>query len=109
VPAHLIAVERDTHSWIVGISEDDEAVNPFHNNVPQRVRGLTAAYPTIAALTGELQKAEVATVAMLESLPAELDARKHLLRRLWGWLAALPDHSREHFAEIQALKDQTAS
>ncbi len=109
VLAHLIAVERDTHSWIVGISEDDEAVNPFHNNVPQRVRGLTAAYPTIAALTGELQKAEVATVAMLESLPAELDARKHLLRRLGGWLAALPDHSREHFAEIQALKDQAAS
>jgi uncharacterized protein YndB with AHSA1/START domain len=108
VLAHLIAVERDTHSWIVGISEDDEMVSPFHNNVPQRVRGLTAAYPTVTALTEELHKAEVATVAMLESLPAELDARKHLLRRLGGWLAALPDHSREHFAEIEALKERAA-
>jgi uncharacterized protein YndB with AHSA1/START domain len=107
VVAHLIAVERDTHSWIVSISEDDETNNPFHNNVPQRVRGLTAAYPTLEALTDELHKAEVATVAMLDSLPAELNARKHLLRRLGGWLVALPDHSREHFAEIEALKERT--
>ncbi len=106
VLAHLIAVERDTHSWIVGITEDDEAVNPFHNNVPPRVRGLTAAYPTVAALTEELYKAEVATVAMLESLPADLDRRKHLLRRLGAWLTALPDHSREHFTEIQALAER---
>lgn len=109
VLAHLIAVERDTHSWIVGISEDDEAVNPFHNNVPPRVRGLTAAYPTVAALTEELYRAEVATVAMLESLPADLDRRKHLLRRLGAWLTALPEHSREHFTEIQALAERAGA
>jgi hypothetical protein len=56
-----------------------------------------------------LYKAEVATVAMLDSLPDDLNARKHLLRRLGGWLVALPDHSREHFAEIEALKERATA
>jgi uncharacterized protein YndB with AHSA1/START domain len=109
VLAHLIAVERDTHIWIVAISEDSDLENPFHNNVPQRINGLTTAYPTLAALLEELHRAELTTLVMVESLSAESEQRHHLLRQLGGWLTALPDHSREHFAEIQALKERATA
>ena len=108
VLAHLIAVERDTHIGIVAVSEDSDLENPFHNNVPQRINGLTAAYPTLAALLEELHRAELTTVVMVELLPPRTQ-RLHLPRQLGGWLTALPDHSREHFAEIQALKERATA
>ena len=109
VLAHLIAVERDVHTWIVTISEDGDLIEPFHNNVLQRVRGLTAAYPTVADLVTELHRAEAGTVAMIESLSAEVGGRKHLLRQLGIWYDALADHSREHFAEIRTLAERATA
>jgi uncharacterized protein YndB with AHSA1/START domain len=106
VLAHLIAVERDVHTWVVTISEDGDLIEPFHNNVLQRVRGLTTAYPTVADLVTELHRAEAGTVAMIESLAPEVAARKHALRQLGVWYDALADHSREHFAEIRALAER---
>lgn len=103
VLAHLIAVERDTHSWMLGLIDDTVPDNPFHANRPERVRPLVAVYGTLADLVAELKRSEAVTGTMVANLPAEAVARKHLYNQLATWLTSNADHTREHIEEIRRL------
>jgi uncharacterized protein YndB with AHSA1/START domain len=101
--AHLIAVEIDTHAWIIGVLEDNPSDQPFHNNFPQRMRAIAAASPTVADLAAEIRRQGAVNRGMLESLPPEVGRRRHVLAPLTLWINGMADHNREHFAEIRAL------
>jgi hypothetical protein len=101
--AHQIAVEYDFHTWLVGMIEDGPAEPLFHNNIPQRMRALVAAYPTLADLEQEIQRAEAVNIAMIATLPPEMIRRKHQVALLALYLPGAIEHGREHFPEIQAL------
>ena len=48
VLAHLIAVERDTHTWITKMIEGGDLSDQFHANDWTRLSALVAVYPTVA-------------------------------------------------------------
>ena len=104
--AHLIAVEIDTHTWIVNVLEDNPSEAPFHTNFPQRMRAIAAAYPTVADLAAEMRRQGAVNRGMLQSLPPEVSGRRHVLAPLTLWINGMADHNREHFAEIRALVER---
>ena len=104
--AHFILTERDTQSWFAQMVNDRDIGESleFRPNVESRVRATREGHPTLSALLDELKRSEQETVAMLSALPAEFVARKHLYRRVTGWmLEVIPGHfSEEHLGLMQA-------
>ncbi|HMA35810.1 MAG TPA: SRPBCC domain-containing protein [Chloroflexia bacterium] len=102
--AHLIAGERDVHTWLATAMEGGDVENTFRANLLPRLQALVAVYPTLAALLEEFRRSQAATIAMLAALPPAIGRRKDLLVRLNGWLGeGTAQHSREHFQSIQQL------
>ncbi|HET7087220.1 MAG TPA: SRPBCC domain-containing protein [Anaerolineae bacterium] len=104
--AHFILTERDLQSWFAQMVNDREIGESleFRPNVEARVRAVREVHPALGALLDELKRSERETVAMLSALPAEFVARKHLYRRVTGWmLEVLPGHFyEEHLGLMQA-------
>jgi uncharacterized protein YndB with AHSA1/START domain len=101
VIAHLIWNERFNQMWTWGLVGGDDAFAWPDNNYTQ-IAGVLASYPTTADLVAELKRAEVASRAIITSLPAEFMARKASYRRMaLSWFNT-PDHHREHFQQIRA-------
>ncbi len=103
--AHLIATERENHAGIADLINDDErwsdnSKNP--TNVPARIRATVRAFSTVPALLEELKRNEAETVAILAALPSEFVAHKGTYWRLGYYLLQLPDHAREHLAQMRA-------
>jgi uncharacterized protein YndB with AHSA1/START domain len=103
VLAHLIAVERDTHTWITKMIEGGDLSDQFHANDWTRLSALVAVYPTVAELLAELKRSEAATVTMIAHLPPEVARRKYLLRQLADWIPGSPAHVRDHLGELRDL------
>ena len=76
----------------------------FRPNVEARVRAVREVHPALDVLLDELMRSEQETVAMLSALPAEFVTRKHLYRRVTGWmLEVIPGHfTEEHLGLMQA-------
>ncbi len=104
--AHLIAVERDIHTWIAGLVEGKEAAEIFHSNQPSRLRATTAAFPSADALVEELKRNRVETIATLASLPADLAARKGTFWRLSYMLLTTPEHDSLHHEQIRLVLEE---
>jgi len=103
VLCHLIAGERDSHSWIVDlIGSQERWADDWPGNLQVRHAGPLAAYPTAALLLEELRRNEMETVAMLAALPAEFVARKGSFWRLAYGVIQTPEHTREHAPQIRA-------
>ena len=108
--AHFVACERDLQSWIAelinGGNHHGEAQDSleFRPNVNARLRVIVERYGTLPALMDELKRAEAETVALLEKLPLEFVARKHLYFRAALWMTQVePGHfHEEHLGLIKA-------
>lgn len=103
VLAHLIATERETHSWIAGLIEGQEADFTYHANLPARITAIVSAFPGLAELLSELQRNMAETVALLSSLPQEFVTRKRSYWRLGYDLLETPLHYEDHISQIRAV------
>ncbi len=100
VLAHLIANERDTHAWIAGLIEGQEADFIYHIHQPARFQATLAAIPTLNGLLGELERLLAETEAMVAGLPPEFVQRKRSYWRLGYNLLQNPVHFQEHGEQI---------
>lgn len=100
VLAHLIANERDTHAWIAGLIDGQEADFIYHIHQPARVQATLAAIPSIGGLLKELECLLAETEAMVANLPAEFVQRKRSYWRLGYNLLQSPAHFQEHAEQI---------
>jgi uncharacterized protein YndB with AHSA1/START domain len=100
--AHLIATERDTHAWIAGLIEGQEADFIYHIHQPARVQATLAAIPDTKGLLQELECLLAETEAMVASLPPEFVQRKRSYWRLGYNLLQTPAHFQEHGEQISA-------
>ncbi len=101
--SHLIASERETHSWIAGLIEGQEADFVFHTNHPLRVKATVTAIPRLEDLLAELKCNQAETIALINGLPPEFVARKRSYWRLGYNLLQNPLHIQEHLAQIEIL------
>ncbi|HYO50514.1 MAG TPA: SRPBCC domain-containing protein [Chloroflexia bacterium] len=108
--AHLICVERDTHTWMALTIEDapqPEDNNPWHTNGIERLRAVTAVYSTLHALAEEFRRNQAETAELTALFPQELaSTRKQVYAYLGGWLSGFYDHTHDHIKEIQSLLEQ---
>ena len=105
VLAHLIATERDTHAWIAGLIEGQEADFIYHVHQPARVQATLAAIPTLDGLLSELECLLAETEAMVSGLPPEFVQRKRSYWRLGYNLLQTPAHFLEHGEQISSALD----
>ena len=105
VLAHLIATERDTHAWIAGLIEGQEADFIYHVHQPARVQATLAAIPTLDGLLSELECLLAETEAMVGGLPPEFVQRKRSYWRLGYNLLQTPAHFLEHGEQISSALD----
>jgi uncharacterized protein YndB with AHSA1/START domain len=101
--SHLIANERETHSWIAGLIEGQEADFIYHTNHPLRVKAIVEAIPRIEDLLAELKCNEAETIALIHGLPPEFVARKRSYWRLGYNLLQNPLHVQGHLAQIESV------
>ncbi|MFC1463216.1 MAG: SRPBCC domain-containing protein [Candidatus Brachytrichaceae bacterium NZ_4S206] len=103
VLAHLIAEERNLHTWLTDMIAGNE---PWYDGETGALRirldAVINGFPTVQALLTELKRNEAETVALLNALPDEFVARKGSYRRLALRMLSWPDHAREHLSQIIA-------
>lgn len=103
VLAHLIAEERNLHTWLTDMIASNE---PWYDgttgNLRIRLDAVINGFPTVQALLTELKRNEAETVALLNALPDEFVARKGSYHRLATRMLTWPDHAREHLGQIIA-------
>jgi len=103
VLAHLIAEERNLHTWLTDVIAGNE---PWYGgttgNLRIRLDAVINGFPTVQALLTELKRNEAETVALLNALPDEFVARKGSYYRLATRMLIWPDHAREHLDQIIA-------
>jgi uncharacterized protein YndB with AHSA1/START domain len=102
VMAHLIACERETHSWIAGLIEGQGAEFEYHANLPTRIIAILAAFPTVKALFDEFKRNQQETLAMLRAVPPEFVARKRSYSRMGRELLEFSSHYENHVDQIRA-------
>ena len=105
--AHFIACERDFQSWVADMLNDNVAGDSleFRPNVTERLRVMVERFGTLPALMEELNRSQAETAALLAVLPDAFVARKHLYRRVAGWMILyVPVHYREeHWDQMQTV------
>ena len=100
--AHLIASERETHSWFAGLIDGQDADFAFHANSPVRVAAIISAFPTLSNLLAELKRNLAETLAMVAGLPEEFVARKRSYWRLAYQELTAQQHFDDHLAQVKA-------
>jgi hypothetical protein len=102
VLAHLIAVERDVHSWMTKVIAGTEAwQQEWEGNMRIRLDAVINAYPTLQALLQEFKRNQAETVALINALSQEFVDRKASYYRLATTLVNQPNHTREHLEQIK--------
>lgn len=102
VLAHLIAAERDVHSWMTKMVASVEAwQEDWEGNLRLRLDAVINAYPTLQALLQEFKRNQAETVALINALPQEFVDRKASYYRLASTLVNQPNHTREHLEQIK--------
>ena len=100
--AHFILAERDYQSWVADMLNDTpvEDYLEFRTNVTPRIVALVERHKTTQDLLNELKRAADETLRLLEALPANFVARKHLYRRVANWvLEVTPGHFHDEHSE----------
>jgi hypothetical protein len=103
VIAHLIAVERDIHTYITAMIEGADLEQIFHSNTIERLKATAGVYPTLAELVLEFKRSEAITAEMVATLPEAVTRRKDLYNQVALYMTTFTDHHREHFGEIKTL------
>jgi uncharacterized protein YndB with AHSA1/START domain len=110
--AHYVACERDLHGWIAAMmlggnhqGELNDSLE-FQPNVTERLDALISVHATIPELMAELVRCENETLALIEALPDEFVARKHLFVRLASWVTqVIPGHIDEHREQFARTRE----
>ena len=103
VIAHLIAVERDIHTYITAMIEGADLEQIFHSNTVERLKATASVYPTLAELVQEFKRSEAITAEMVANLPDATANRKSQYSQVASYMSTFADHHREHFGEIKRL------
>jgi uncharacterized protein YndB with AHSA1/START domain len=102
VLAHLIAVERELHSWMTKMVAGTETwQQEWEGNMRLRLDAVINAYPTLQALLQEFKRNQAETVALINALSQEFVDRKASYYRLASTLVNQPNHTREHLEQIK--------
>ena len=104
VLAHLIHSERGWHTWMDGLIGGQEPwYDDFGGNNDARITATVAAYPTLADLLTELQRAHTESVALLANLPAGFMDHKGSYWRLAYAVLEPAYHQQTHLAQMQEI------
>jgi uncharacterized protein YndB with AHSA1/START domain len=102
VLAHLIAVERELHSWMTKMVAGTETwQQEWEGNMRLRLDAVINAYPTLQALLQEFKRNQAETVALINALSQDFVDRKASYYRLASTLVNQPNHTREHLEQIK--------
>jgi uncharacterized protein YndB with AHSA1/START domain len=102
VVAHLLAGERDWHSWITELMMGVERQYSGALNNSQLRTEVIANAQSAPALLAELKRLEREAVALLAGLPPEFVARKGTFWRLAYGVTQSPFHNDDHLNQIRA-------
>jgi hypothetical protein len=104
--AHLIHGERGLQTFIADLLGGQEPLyDNYTGNVTAQVEATVAAFPTLAAIYTELQRASQETVEFIARLPDEFLARKGSYWRLAYGELETPYHHQIHMEQMRnALK-----
>ena len=98
--AHLIAAERDLHTWISSMAEGQEVADIFHGSTT-RLEAISAAFPVYSELLAEYRRSQIVTIMLVQRLPSVLEKRKGSFWRLAYQLLTLVEHTRDHIEQIR--------
>ena len=107
--AHLIAGERDAHSYLSTlIGSQERWQDDWEGNLPARLDAVIKVYPTAQQLLQAFIANEAETVAILAALPDAFVAHKRSYRRVAEWMLNWFVHTQEHVAQMRATLEQPA-
>lgn len=104
--AHLVATERDLHSWLANAIQGNDQPMDFTSNLESRLNAILRVYPAVRTLLNQLEKHLTETAALAENLPDELCRNK---RRYWliGFqLLNSNFHFNDHLEQLRRLIGQ---
>jgi len=104
VLAHLIIVERETHSWLTDMINDDERFSDRYSdstNVSARLSALLAVHPAVRQLLEVVHESLRETEGIVAALPDELVAHRGSYWRIGHNLLQADQHWDEHMSQIK--------
>ncbi len=104
VVAHLIVAERETHSWLTDMINDDERFSDRYSdstNVSARLSALLAVHPTVRQLLETVHESLHETEGIVEALPDEIVAHRDSYWRIGHNLLQADQHWDEHMSQIK--------
>jgi uncharacterized protein YndB with AHSA1/START domain len=99
--AHLIFTERWLQIYVWGAVAGDDSLGWIDNNPAQRA-GIMAAHPTGDELVTTFKRAMIETIGVAAALPPAFVALRPAFARAAETLTTMHDHTREHYAQMQA-------
>ena len=104
VVAHLIVTERETHSWLTDMINDDERFSDRYSdstNVSARLSALLAVHPTTGQLLEAVHDSLYETEEIIEALPDEIVTHRGSYWRIGHNLLQADQHWDEHMSQIK--------
>ena len=104
VVAHLVLAERETHSWVADLINDDERFSDRSTDgttVSARLSALLALNPTVEQMLDALHDSLRETEGIIAALPDEVVAHRDSYWRIGHNLLQADQHWNEHMSQIQ--------
>ncbi len=104
VVAHLVIVERETHTWLTDIINDDERFSDRYTdstNVSARLSALLAVNPTVKQMLGAVHDSLHETEGIIAALPDEVVVHRGSYWRIGHNLLQADQHWDEHMSQIR--------
>jgi uncharacterized protein YndB with AHSA1/START domain len=104
VLAHLSTGERGTHLWLWSVAVGDwpDGDGGDANTTLHQLAAVLSVTPALEGLLARFRADQAETEALLRELPEVTLAHKARFRRLAEAVGYLPNHVRDHVAQIQA-------
>jgi uncharacterized protein YndB with AHSA1/START domain len=104
VVAHLVLAERETHSWVADLVNDDERFSDRSTDgttVSARLSALLAVNSTVEQMLGAMRDSLRETEGIIAALPDEVVAHRDSYWRIGHNLLQADQHWSEHVNQIQ--------
>lgn len=103
VLAHLIVCEKDTHTWLSAIMDDNSNNFDFHANKTDRLNALITVFPSVNMLIKDLKRHITETVALISNIPESIAAHKYSYNQIGEFLHTEPYHYQDHIEQIKKI------
>lgn len=100
--AHIIVTERVIHVWLMQVRTAG-GPPPFPGNDQSIIGPFVERYPQARDLIAEARASCALTLALVERMPEAFLDRPHGRSRVALQLLDLPEHTREHIAEVRTV------